>query len=575
MKKHYRLLYNHDGGAMVAPFQPFFDLPFSIDNFVARTVGHLEETHVDAVTWTLGTDNQRIAAQQGPGRASNLYSHATDVGERFYELQPPFKSKFWLLHAERARQMIEAGADPPRVVVEQGHRRGLDVLIGFRMNDLHDSRLLWRGNPELMWLNRPLRNPVLQDGRLIEENIVGYICQMKRDHPELLIGEHPGIGKRFALAFDYARREVRDFRLALIREACTNYDLDGVELDFMRTFIFFKPGAEQTRMPCMSEFMAQVRAVLDEVGSARGKRLGLIIRTLAPLSASRELGLDVAAWLQQGWIDGLILGIDDRSNLPIGDDVKTGHRHGCPVYASIKVDAYQRKGGTPEIFRAIAANHYRLGVDGIQLFNMNALRDDRDYNPDGYGLGPDYDFQPLREIGSAAALRLQDKHYLLDNLGTAQHANGIDGTVFAEWTDAEQELFLRAEFGTAAARTQVPARLAEEHAVVLQVAVADDCAAAQREDRAIAVTLRLSFRDLTGGDHRIEARLNGSALPGFTLRDDYPITYTRETSVPPHLVKPGENLLSLSVHRGDPRVISELWIEDVELMVRYGPRTGR
>ena len=396
MKKHYRLLYNHDGGAMVAPFQPFFDLPFSIDNFVARTVGHLEETHVDAVTWTLGTDNQRIAAQQGPGRASNLYSHATDVGERFYELQPPFKSKFWLLHAERARQMIAAGADPPRVVVEQGHRRGLDVLIGFRMNDLHDSRLLWRGNPELMWLNRPLRNPVLQDGRLIEENIVGYICQMKRDHPELLIGEHPGIGKRFALAFDYARREVRDFRLALIREACTNYDLDGVELDFMRTFIFFKPGAEQTRMPCMSEFMAQVRAVLDEVGSARGKRLGLIIRTLAPLSASRELGLDVAAWLQQGWIDGLILGIDDRSNLPIGDDVKTGHRHGCPVYASIKVDAYQRKGGTPEIFRAIAANHYRLGVDGIQLFNMNALRDDRDNNPDGYGLGPDYDFQPLR-----------------------------------------------------------------------------------------------------------------------------------------------------------------------------------
>ena len=239
------------------------------------------------------------------------------------------------------------------------------------------------------------------------------------------------------------------------------------------------------------------------------------------------------------------------------------------MYASIKVDAYQRKGGSPEIFRAIAANHYRLGVDGIQLFNMNALRDDRDYNPDGYGLGPDYDFQPLREIGSAAALQFQDKHYLLDNLGTAQHANGIDGTVFAEWTDAEQELFLRAEFGTAAARTQLPARLTEQRPVVLQVAVADDCAAAQRDSRAVAVTLRLSFRDLTGGDHRIGARLNGNALPGFALHDDYPITYTRETSIPPHLLKPGENLLSLPVHRGDPRVISELWVEDVELMVSY------
>ena len=125
--------------------------------------------------------------------------------------------------------------------------------------------------------------------------------------------------------------------------------------------------------------------------------------------------------------------------------------------------------------------------------------------------------------------------------------------------------------GTAAAwRTQLPARLTEPtRPVVLQVAVADDCAAAQREIRAVTVTLRLSFRDLTGGDHRIGALLNGNALPGFALHDDYPITYTRETSIPPHLLKPGENLLSLSVHRGDPRVISELWVEDVELMVSY------
>ena len=555
---------------MVAPFEPFFDLPFSIDNFVAKTVGHLVGTQVDAVTWTLGTDNQRIAAQQGPGRASNIYSHATDVGERFYELQPPFKSKFWLLHAERARQMIEAGADPPQVVVEHGHRRGLDVLIGFRMNDLHDSRLLWRGNPQLMWLNRPLRSPVVQDGRFIEENIVGYICRMKLEHPELLIGEHAEIGQRFALAFDYGHQEVRDFRLALIREACLNYDLNGIELDFMRTFIFFKPGEEQAQMARMSEFMVQVRGVLDEAGRRRGRRLELVIRTLAPLSASRALGLDVTAWLQAGWIDGLILGIDDRSTLPIGDDVKTGHRHDCPVYASIKVDAYQRKGGTPEMFRAIAANHYRLGVDGIQLFNMNALRDDRGFNPEGYGLGPDYDFRPLREIGSAAGLKFKNKHYLLDNLGTAQHANGIDGTVFAEWTDAEQELFLRAEFGTAAARTEVPARLTETRPVACHVAIADDLTEAGRQGRRVEVTLKLSFRDLTGGDHCITAQLNDSALPPFTLQDNYPVTYSHEVSVAPHLLKAGANLLALSVQRGNPQVISELWVEDVELLICYG-----
>ena len=100
-KSHpYRVIYNHDGGTLVAPFFPFSNLPFSIDNFVAKTVGHLRGTQVDAVTWTLGTDNQRIAAQQGPGRASNMYCHETDVGERFYEIAPPFKSKFWQLHAD-------------------------------------------------------------------------------------------------------------------------------------------------------------------------------------------------------------------------------------------------------------------------------------------------------------------------------------------------------------------------------------------------------------------------------------------------------------------------------------------
>jgi hypothetical protein len=569
MHTPYRIMYNHDGGALVTPFFPFFELPFSIDNFVAKTVGQLIDTQVDAVTWTLGTDNGRLEAQQGPGRASNMYCHDTDIGERFYELEPPFKSKFWQLHAERARSMIEAGDDPPKVVVEHGHRHGLDVLIGFRMNDLHDSRLIWRGNPALMWVNRALRHPVLEDGKLIPENLVGYVCKMKLEHPELLIGEENDLGKRFALAFDYAHQEVRDFRLALIREACEKYDADGVELDFMRQFIFFKPGEEAANMERMSDLVSQVRAVLDEVGRSRGKHLKLILRTLAPLQVSRQIGLDVGSWLEQGWVDGLILGIDDRSNLPIEEDVQTAHRHGCPVYATIKSDAYQRKGATAEIFRAIAANHYRLGVDGIQMFNMGALRDDIGFNTEGHGLGPDYDFQPLREIGSREALQFTNKHYIVDNLGTAHHANGIDPTVFLEWTDREQELFLRAEFGTPAARTQVPARLGEDRPASFRVPVGDDLAAAAAQGLTATVTLRLSFRDLTGGVHAITPEINGRPLPSFALEDDYPITYVQECAVDPVLLELGDNTLVLSVARGNADVISELWVEDIEVLVTY------
>ena len=111
---------------------------------------------------------------------------------------------------------------------------------------------------------------------------------MNRDRPELLIGDYQGIAKRCALAFDYAHEEVPDFRRAPIREACTKYDLDGVELDFMRTFIFFKLGAERPEVVRMSEFMAQVRALLDEIGRFSWHAFGgRHTRTLAHLA--REL----------------------------------------------------------------------------------------------------------------------------------------------------------------------------------------------------------------------------------------------------------------------------------------------
>ncbi len=33
------------------------------------------------------------------------------------------------------------GNDPPKVVVREAHKRGLDVFWSFRMNDIHDGHL--------------------------------------------------------------------------------------------------------------------------------------------------------------------------------------------------------------------------------------------------------------------------------------------------------------------------------------------------------------------------------------------------------------------------------------------------
>ena len=38
--------------------------------------------------------------------------------------------------------------------------------------------------------------------------------------------------------------EVREHYIKLVREVCTRYDMDGLELDFVRFWLYFRPGRE-------------------------------------------------------------------------------------------------------------------------------------------------------------------------------------------------------------------------------------------------------------------------------------------------------------------------------------------
>ena len=569
-KKTYRIIHNNDGGTLFAPFFPFTDLPFSLENFVEKTIGHLLDTQVDAVTWTLGTEHgyrvtdlprtleESFAVEQGPARITNMYCHETDVGERFYLQDPPYQSKSWYLHSKRVKKMIEEGNDPPKVVIEHAHKHNLDVFLGFRMNDCHDAALLGRDFSELVRTDTPMRFPVFEDGRFIENNIRGHICKLKREHPELLIGEHEELTRVSFIAFDYSHRRVRDFRLALIEEACEKYDVDGIELDFLRSPIYFKPGKEQASMGLMTEFMGKVRAVLDRIGRSRDKYLKLAIRTLPPIEASRAIGLDVQSWLEEDWIDVLIAGVVDRRQLQLEDVVQTAHKHNCPVYASIKADIYIKHGAKPELFRAIAANHYRAGVNGIYLFNMNALRDA------GYGLGCDYDFAPLREIGSFEKIKYKDKHYVLDNKGSGHKINAV---VFDEWSESMQNRVLRSEWGTTLSKPELPTRLEEDKDATVHFRIADEPREVHDRNLTLKIALRIFLEDLTGGDHLVEISLNGNLVLTRTLSNQ--VSYCLELPVDVSVLKCGENILKLSLKRQNPNVISELRLNDMQVLVKY------
>ena len=79
----------------------------------------------------------------------------------------------------------------------------------------------------------------------------------------------------------------------------------------------------------------------------------------------------------------------------------------------------------------------------------------------------------------------------------------------------------------------------------------------------------LRFRDLTGGDHLIDLSLNGTQVHRTLLQDEFPLRYTVEVSVDPALLTPRRNELVVRLDRGNPAIISELWLNDVEVFVQY------
>jgi len=173
------------------------------------------------------------------------------------------------------------------------------------------------------------------------------------------------------VAFDYSRAEVRTHYLDTLREACRRYDLDGVELDWLRYPDLFREG--EVNVVTMTAFVRDVRAVLDEAAQRRGHPLRLVARVPVTPEKALSIGLDVEAWLKAGWLDAVIAGPGTSfSSCPLERWVALAHRHGVPVYGSLERQNRNNvpRYGSPETLRAAIATLWEKGADGLYFFNF-------------------------------------------------------------------------------------------------------------------------------------------------------------------------------------------------------------
>jgi hypothetical protein len=348
------------------------------------------------------------------------------------------------------------------------------------------------------------------------------------------------INLRTARVWSWAKPEVPAYKLEFVRELCAGYDLDGLELDFMRWSSFFRP--EETtvaqRRAIMLEFIRETRAALDR-GARPGQRRTLGVRVPSHLSGHDPLGVDLPAWVAAGvdWVNLSCHYISEQQT-----DLAAIHRlvPATPLYLELTfasagrqagerratLDGTEELGGyrlmTDEQYYTAAHLAYARGGAGVSLFNFAYYRN--------LGEVPQVPpFAVLTRLKDRAWLARQPQHYFLSSSG-----NPPSGP----------SRFTRN-------RRLMPGRGAQ-----FELDMASSSSGWKKTGR-----LRL---ELTApwADRDAEVRINGrQLLPDIDVSDPYSTpfaspqrnngTLLRAWLVPPELLKDGQNRIEVLLKKGD------------------------
>lgn len=388
MKTKYRCLYNHEmliNFTTQTPYQSY-DEPVKKEQFVGY-VEELRDTQVDVImccplAWRLPTYHSRV----------------NDVWQTWgKDLRSPLPEADWKyfdkVFARVRRYMLSDDyEDPQQLTIDAARRIGKDVMFSYRMNDNHYTH--FNGERDV-----PTMDPLW------------------RNHPEWRIPNMGGVRTNM----NYAVPEVREWYYAILEELIQNYDVAGLELDFMRHENYFLPGEVESGAALMTDFVKRVRDMVEREGRARGKELQLGVRVPLTLSHCRPAGLDVERWQRESLID--FINISPSNRITAETNVRS-FRQAMPeatLYGELHFYWGLAKGplglggtrhSTKQIYETAAHSILEQGADGISIFNFCYVRDHSFHDPRlRFFIKPEPPFEVLHTICDREYLAGQPRHY--------------------------------------------------------------------------------------------------------------------------------------------------------------------
>ncbi len=284
-----------------------------------------------------------------------------------------------------AWHLAQDGIDIYARWIARSRAKGMSPWVSMRMNDVHNT-----------------------------DDPACYIhSEFWREHPEYrrVPYKFEGLTDR---AFDYGRKEVRDYHMKLVVELAERYDFDGLELDWMRFGYHFKPGREAEGAVLLTEFTAEVRRILDSWGKRRGRRIQLSARVPSRPQSALALGMDGVEWARRGLVDSLVITPfwqTIESDMPVETWKQLLRGTKVTLSAGLEVIVRPYNAFRPiqmnslETVRGAAAAMLDRGADRVYLFNYM----DSDTAMEGIADYPAL----LREIGQLATLEGKPRRHIM------------------------------------------------------------------------------------------------------------------------------------------------------------------
>ena len=324
----------------------------------------------------------------GVGDGSVLH-YATEAGERWGHNVDLADTAIWYRAGLNLASAIERGIDPLSIVCDRAHALEFQFIPSFLVPIAHTPR-----------------------NRVTNARVGDFVM----DHPEFQVGPETDLSEAKhdrPERMSFIHSEVRENRLAVIRELVSQYPTDGVEVNLVSgimPLIARRDVPEHTRT--ITNWVAACRAACDEAATDQVRDKRLIVRVGALLDGNQAMGLDIEHWINDGLVDTLLVmpldGGFESNTAGLREFVAAARGTAVKVVAGFNS---QGEHNTREVTNAGAANAYASGADGVYFGTYYPMPKRYPYDDDALGR--------LRFLGRPEILAHKDKSFRLGPSGNS------------------------------------------------------------------------------------------------------------------------------------------------------------